>query len=223
MSFLSTKCNHCYTERIKLNVRSKYSVDITSYFFLSCEGCDQPTIVSAIIKHTRNQRSHIVPVIFNIDDDIDIQKCFHTIRTIYSENSTHLFKCPLHVPSDIENCFNEAAKCYQIQCYVACSSMLRLCLDLITKDLMKSAEEKEINNLSKRINHLIEINIIPSDLKDFAHSIRLDGNDAAHDGSTSKDEANDLMDFSILLLERIYTNKEKLRIAEERRSNRRSS
>lgn len=112
--------------------------------------------------------------------------------------------------------------------------MFRLCLDITTKELLdnwinnnqtadpqpNSAQKSKLFN---RIEFLIEKNVIPPDLKDFAHHIRLDGNDAAHDGSTEKDEAEDLLDFSELFLERIYTNQKQLELAQARRLARRNS
>lgn len=225
MSFLSTKCVHCSTEKIKLNVQSFYIANNRHYFLLSCEGCDKPTTIQAEIiqvyidasrRRTRN-------IDFHIDEEIDLSKKFKNLKLVILEQNKKLIQCPPYVPTDIEACFNEASICLQAECYIACSSMLRLCLDLTTKKLLDEAEGKKIDKLYERINYLIEKQIIPSDLKDFSHNIRLDGNDAAHDGTTSIGEANDLIDFTILLLERVYTNKEKLRLAEIRRKERRST
>ncbi|MEO9303158.1 DUF4145 domain-containing protein [Acinetobacter pittii] len=43
------------------------------------------------------------------------------------------------------------------------------------------------------------------DLEELSRCIKDDGNDAAHDGTIGETEANDLLDFTYELLERVYT------------------
>lgn len=59
-------------------------------------------------------------------------------------------------------------------------------------------------------------------LRELSLCIKEDGNDGAHAGSLTKDDAEDLLDFTFALLERIYTEPERLRLAQERRNARRS-
>jgi len=63
--------------------------------------------------------------------------------------------------------------------------------------------------------------ILPESLRDLSSCVREDGNDGAHAGTLSKDDAEDLCDFTYVLLERLYTEPERVRLAEERRSLRR--
>lgn len=49
-----------------------------------------------------------------------------------------------------------------------------------------------------------------------------DGNDGAHEGTLTQHDADDLLDFTIALLERLYTEPERLRLAKARRDARRS-
>jgi hypothetical protein len=51
--------------------------------------------------------------------------------------------------------------------------------------------------------------------------IREDGNDAAHRGALGKPDAEDIQDFTVALLERMYTEPERLKLAEKRRQERR--
>jgi hypothetical protein len=48
-----------------------------------------------------------------------------------------------------------------------------------------------------------------------------DGNDGAHAGTLTKEDAEDLLDFATALFERMYTEPERLRLARERREKRR--
>jgi hypothetical protein len=52
--------------------------------------------------------------------------------------------------------------------------------------------------------------------------IREDGNEAAHAGTLTRAEAEDRLDFTTALLERVFTEPERIRLAEERRKQRRA-
>ena len=56
----------------------------------------------------------------------------------------------------------------------------------------------------------------------LATCIREDGNDGAHAGTLTKADADDLVDFTIALLERLITEPKKLELAKERRETRRT-
>jgi hypothetical protein len=68
---------------------------------------------------------------------------------------------------------------------------------------------------------LFENRLLPSDLRELAHCIKEEGNDGAHAGTLTKEDAEDLLDFTVALLERLVTEPKKLKLAEERRQDRR--
>jgi hypothetical protein len=68
---------------------------------------------------------------------------------------------------------------------------------------------------------LFENRLLAVELKDLSACIKEDGNDGAHAGTLKKPDADDLLDFTIALLERMYTEPERLRLARERRESRR--
>ncbi len=49
-------------------------------------------------------------------------------------------------------------------------------------------------------------------------SFKDDGNDGVHGGSLSAADAEDLLDFTTELLRRLYTEKERVRLARERKN-----
>ena len=59
-------------------------------------------------------------------------------------------------------------------------------------------------------------------LRQLSTCVKEDGNDGAHAGNLSTEDAENLLDFTTILLERLYTEPERLRIAEERRIQRRN-
>lgn len=120
-----------------------------------------------------------------------------------------------------------------MNCFVASGSMFRLCLDLVTKDLLEEWLEennesqiqpnhKQRTKLADRIDFLIDQKIISRRLEELAHSIRHDGNDSAHDGNTGEDEALDCLDFTEALLTEVYMLPEQINEANKRRIERRN-
>lgn len=120
-----------------------------------------------------------------------------------------------------------------MNCFVASSSMFRLCLDLVTKDLLEKwleennesqiqSNHKQRTKLADRIDFLIDQKIISRRLEELAHSIRHDGNDSAHDGNTGEDEALDCLDFTEALLTEVYMLPEQINEANKRRLERRN-
>ena len=76
-------------------------------------------------------------------------------------------------------------------------------------------------NLGLRLPWLFDRNLLPEALRELSSCIKEDGNDGAHEGSLQKEDAEDLLDFTTALLERLYTEPERLRLAKERREARR--
>ena len=82
---------------------------------------------------------------------------------------------------------------------------------------------KTRRDLGLRIPWLFENGFLPEALKDLSTCIKEDGNDGAHAGNLSVTDAADLLDFTAALLERVYTEPERLRIAKDRRDARRAN
>lgn len=139
------------------------------------------------------------------------------------------FPLPDHLPDNVANCFREGGASYNIGAYNAAAAMFRLALDLGTKGLLPSepAEEGGPNSAQRkrlfdRLNYLFDKRLIAPELADLADCVREDGNDGAHDGTLGKADAEDLVDFTQQLLERVYSEPARLRIAKARREARRA-
>lgn len=150
------------------------------------------------------------------------------IKGHISLKDTASIDLPKHLPKEIEDVLREAATCLNVGCYNAAGTMFRLCVDLATKSMLPQENVDGLNaksrrDLGLRLPWLFESGGLPDSLKDLSSCIKEDGNDGAHAGTLSEDEASDLLDFSLALLERIYTEPSKLRLAQERREARRSA
>ncbi len=131
---------------------------------------------------------------------------------------------PEFLPAHIEQAYNEGSKCLSIGCFNASATMYRLCLDFATKDMLPPEGEEPNNRIRRslgfRIEWLLDNGRLPEALRDLAECVKDDGNDGAHEGILDEKSALDLRDFSFILLERIYTEVERIAEAKRRREQR---
>jgi hypothetical protein len=132
---------------------------------------------------------------------------------------------PEHLPAAVAAAFTEGAKCLAIGCCNAAGTMFRLAIDLSTRPMLPpetdtSISRKERRDLGLRLPWLFKSGRLPSTLQELSVSVREDGNDGAHQGTLTQIDAQDLLEFATLLLERIFTEPERLRLAAARRAGR---
>lgn len=195
--------------------------------FCNCRRCRKSTIFLLEVK------DYGLHKIFNSPDTLktrgNLEDSFHNLGYVSLKDfATHT--SPEFVPENIRSIFNEGATCLAVKCFNAAATMFRLCLDLATRPLLPADDDggekpnsRQRRDLGLRIPWLIEHGHLPKDLTPFATTVREDGNDGADSGDLTEHDAADLLDFCSLLLERIYTEPGRLRVAEERRSARRAS
>ena len=134
---------------------------------------------------------------------------------------------PEHLPPNLAAAFAEGATCLAVRCFNAAGTMFRLCVDLATRPLFPPEGDpggpsaKIRRDLGLRLRWMFENGLLPEALRELSACIREDGNDGAHQGTLGKEDAEDLLDFTSSLLERLYTEPERLRLARARREQRR--
>ena len=135
---------------------------------------------------------------------------------------------PKHLPESVGAIYREGATCLAVKCYNAAGTMFRLCIDLSTRELLPRKHAEGLNartrrDLGLRLPWLLKSGLLPQSLQHLSSCVREDGNDGAHAGTLTAEDAHDLAEFSYVLLERLYTEPEKLRLAEARREKRRQT
>ncbi len=138
-------------------------------------------------------------------------------------------KPPEFLDDDLSNAFKEGAACFSIACYNAAATMFRLCVDLVTRPLLPDKadtnvaqpNEKTRRDLGLRLHWMFDNKVLDPSLRELAKCIREDANDGAHAGNLSEEDAEDLLDFTTMLLERLVTEPKRLEQAEARRKERR--
>jgi hypothetical protein len=186
--------------------------------FAECRGCNRPSIFSlqqrAILRADLPQLSQIgnLNTIFEVRGPV-------TIRDTLSAAP------PQHLPENIVAVFNEGARSLAGACPNAAAAMFRLCVDLATTPLLPNGEQpsnRVRRSLGLRLEWLFDNQKLSEALRELADCLKEDGNDGAHQGSLTMADAEDLMDFTVALLERMFTEPKALELAKVRREERRN-
>ncbi|ENV50180.1 hypothetical protein L292_2808 [Acinetobacter junii CIP 107470 = MTCC 11364] len=208
---------------------------VTWSIFATCRACKNSCCVTAGINQqtfmslqssSYEDRVRISRVKEFLDSKSDLANYFD--RFFYSPVLPNAEIPPEHLPKEVESIFSEAAKCFSIGCFNAAGAMFRLCLDSVTKKIIEQNESlnptsNDRKTIHNRLVWIFKNNVLPSSLEDLSRCIKDDGNDAAHDGTLTKEDAADLLDFTYILLERIYTEPARIEIANHRRTARRQT
>jgi hypothetical protein len=93
--------------------------------------------------------------------------------------------------------------------------MSRKVVDVSSQQLL-GQDSKKYGNIRDRIDALAERKLLTPDLQDWAHQVRLGGNDAAHDEDPyTIEEASELLGFAELYLTYVYTLPGRLKTRKE--------
>lgn len=121
-------------------------------------------------------------------------------------------RCPEHTPDSLKRLFLQAADANKRGAPDASGAMSRKVIDNSTQLLLKD-EAKRYGTIHARIEALRDKGALTPDLADWAHQVRLGGNDAAHDLEPfTPEEADELLDFAELYLIYVYSLPERLRL-----------
>ena len=231
MGLLVADCPRCGSNQITFDVLAqvhrftKHGWQNWFEIFCNCRACHRPTIFLVAPREPRtvlSQADAFVTLASGLNDQIVIDR-FITVRDNISVTP------PEHLPPEIENALKEGAACLSIECFNASAVMFRLCVDLATRPLLPDSGDaaktqpnsKQRRDLGLRLPWLFENKLLPIELRDLAGCIKEDGNDGAHVGNLSKEDADDLLDFTIALLERLITEPKRIELAQQRRAARR--
>lgn len=110
---------------------------------------------------------------------------------------------PPHCPDTISNTYNQAMIAMEAGAWMPAAMAFRKVLEVAAKELDAALVKM---TLDKRIDALHDAGKLPDGLREFAHLIRLEGNDAAHDsGDVEREEAEQLQDFVGLFLKYVFS------------------
>jgi hypothetical protein len=230
MAELVANCPRCGALHVTFDLTSATRVDFNHNWqsiheaFCVCRHCHRSTVFvlaeNGIEEAKLIQKTGLAKVPGSINDLV-------RVSSYISAKDAAGRQAPEYLPEDLKRAFDEGATCAAVGCYNAAASMFRLCIDLATKALLSEGEAEGLTwkvrrDLGLRLPWLFENKLLPEALRDLSTCIREDGNDGAHAGTIDKGGAEDLVDFTVMLLERLYTEPVRLRLAKERRDARRN-
>lgn len=232
MSTLISDCPRCGANKITFDVKQQLYVGMRyqwqSWFelFCVCRNCHKSTVFVVAQEHKEHNKlmaeeNGLLKVTASLNNFFRIES-YISLRD-YVKN-----KPPEFLPENIRNAFNEGATCVAVHCWNAASAMFRKCVDLATRPLLPMEEveglsKKQRRDLGLRLQWLFDNQKLAQDLRELSHCIREDGNDGAHAGDLVKADAEDLLDFTTMLLSRMYSEPQRLKLAQERRTARREN
>jgi hypothetical protein len=154
----------------------------TEIFYVAlCRRCDSPFLINQSI--------------FGVPGE------FETVSSeeVLYPTASHL---PLDgVPEPVRRAYEQALHCYSASSFDACTLMCRRCLESLCKALGAST-----GSLQAKLEGLSKEQIIESRLVEWAHGIRIVGNEAAHDtdAELTIEDARDALDFTEAILMYVF-------------------
>lgn len=167
--------------------------------FSGCPVCFFPI---AIRLHT----GHLNASIKDYPGNIAVEDAFK-IEHVYP--AARKSESPENVPQVAADAFIEGADNARDGRYSSAVMMFRRAIDVGTKVFEPTID---VHNLGKRIDKLAADGLITKDLKEWAHKIRLEGNEAVHDlPKPTKEQTEELQLFTELVLTYLFTLPAKVR------------
>ena len=231
MSELVSDCPRCGSNRITFDLASQTAIDTRHNWqqwyeaFCICRHCGRSTVFVLAEKGIHEaefiRKTGLAKISGAVGDLVRIEG-------FISLKDRMAMAPPEYLPEDILAIFSEGATCLAVGCFNAAGTMFRLCVDLAANSMLPEADGDGLNSkirrsLGLRLSWLFDHNLLPEALRELSSCIKDDGNDGAHEGSLNQGDANDLLDFTVVMLERLYTEQERLRLAKERREKRRGT
>ncbi len=229
MSDLIANCPRCGAQHVTFDLRSytpiayQYNWQTWYEVFAVCRHCKRSTVF-VVSERGIHEAEHIKQE--GLAKTTLAANSLVEIKDYISQKNADARPAPDHLPKEIKSAFDEGAMCLSVRCVNAAATMFRLCVDIATRSILPEKDDNGLNakirrNLGLRLPWLFDNAVLPEALRDLSTCIKDDGNDGAHAGILGEEDAEDLIDFTTALLQRLYTEPERLRLAKERRDTRR--
>lgn len=213
--------NMTFDVMAQVYISKKYNWQTWHEVICVCRDCGKPTIFLIKLTDVHEELARYPDQIMDIQGSLN--QFYSVVRPITLRDQVTI-QPPPFLPNGINAAFKEGAACHAIGCYNAAACMFRLCLDLVSKPMLPDPKDTTVaqpskherHNLGPRLTWMFDNNILPNELRDLADCVRQDGNDGAHAGNLTQEDADDLLDFTVTFLERLVTEPEKIAAAKAR-------
>lgn len=182
-------CPHCTAENSPMMFRGEYPISKDANvhpkqfdLVFSCPKCQHLSIVTVTTETGQSKFSQ------NKQGDLTTHMArtegrFPRISKVYPTKATS--EAPKHIPPAAERCYLQAEDNFRRGYADSAGAMYRKTLDVATKQLDPGLANKK---LQSRIDALHTAGLLTDSLKDWAHNVRLDGNNASHEDDELCDE-----------------------------------
>lgn len=213
MAQIVVDCPHCGAQSMAMRVFGTHtpgSKTITAFggkcFFdvaATCDKCSKPVVARIRSQEDIRSWNDFSGIANKYSDDPTASPEKFNLFAIVIKTPPIRISVPEHLSPAITKSFLMAEQNFLLpNCEEASAAMYRRAIDLAVKSIDPDGK----GELIARINRLADLNILPGTMKDWAHQVRIIGNDGAHDedGVTR----NDLMaaqGFADALLRYLFT------------------
>jgi len=180
----------------------------------ACNGCGGPLLLTA---HTPSHGNlDVTSLNLDLARHPDVR-----IEAVWPEPLP--VDAPLHVPPMVAGAFIEAAICrrHRDDLPTAACAMYRRALEMAVNAALDSGPAsmgRSAAKLQQRIERLADAHLLTPAMRDWAHELRLDGNEALHGAEpATKALADQMHAFTAALLTYLFTLPEQVRLARKRR------
>jgi hypothetical protein len=209
MATLKLDCPHCNSASMTFVSIATHQEAGTDHVwtFWRCNGCPKAILVKAekppkAGSAGSSMRDHTAE---NIGGDYVAWAKFKILESWPPAPTT---EAPAHTPKNVATAFTQAVKALQGGLWDPAGMAFRRALDIGTIELAKQLKVTFSDpklSLKRRIDELGTKAQLPQTLVDWAHAIREDGNDAAHEPMPyTEPEAKQLHEFTKTFLEYVF-------------------
>lgn len=201
-------CPHCGTRAAFFAGQGYFYYDIITmgdyrhfhqiYALYRCSiCCNGVAALCGFVSKDNNPRTNI-NIVFGTDET--------PILASYPDEKEE--SAPKFVPENVERFYLQGLSSLGSSSWDAAGSMFRKTLDTATKAINTSLTERR---LVDRIDKLFDSGGLTKQLQEWAHEIRMDGNDAVHDDDPfTENDAKELKDFTEIFLQYTFSMPGKL-------------
>ncbi len=187
-----------------------------------CPSCERHTSIS---ERARYQPTNGESFLYEIGECNNCSQCLLVVRAIPSGSIVRTYPTSLpravddSVPAPIKKDLEESLLCVSVGAFRAAATMARravqnICLERgapATREVKDGEKTKSLkNDLARQIDWLHEQRIITTELKDWAHEVRVVGNAGAHPGDAedkvevTEEDAQNVIELAEALCSTLY-------------------
>ena len=214
MAVLVTTCPHCNSEHMNFRFMSEMKWATADYkwtTYWKCMRCEHSIVVELDASTTSRPSSS--------PHDLFSHNSGYRVETVYPRPQQA--QSPDDTPEDIDIDFKEAVDGLKRQNWTSAGLMFRKALERATAKIGPDSKSFRNKRLSDRIDSLHSQGLITEAMKDWAHAIRLEGNEAAHeiDEPFTEEQASEMQQFTEVFLLYAFTLPERIRRSNDKGRN----